>query len=888
MSPGGVATTLAGTAGESGSQDGTGAAARFHDPFDVTVDGSGNVFVADRTNHSIRKITAAGVVTTFAGRAGAPGAANGSGASARFSNPQGVASDSAGNIYVADTGNHTIRKITPTGVVSTFAGSAGRPGSTDGVGGTVRFSSPFAVAVDGSGNVYVSDFNNSVIRKITSSGVVTTLAGLAGQEGLRDGSGSSARFFGAYDLAVDRNGNVLATDTFNHVVRLITPSGDVTTITGSQARFFYPQGIAADATGNVYVADGDNHSISRGSSSVQVTAETSRREAAVGESVTFTVTATGGSFSYQWFLDGEPIAGANGPSYTIASVAETDAGDYQVQVGPYLVDSGSLVIVPSDRIGGDSYAVFTRGAPGQHQFLHSGATRWRASRLPSWAKLNSTTGLLTATPTKKAKTTFITVTAIGGEEPNPTLDFALIVKAPPEPDFALGEATFADAAVGRNLNGFLFVDGENFVRPAEADTSPRRGGLWHYAKDEPNVGVLTLQYTTAEPDAFAGMDLVYSDPFSGWAINYDIEDNDAVGYTVTPFDLTDSLVPVDIAASDSTFGDKVQVTWTAESWAQGYRVYRYTTLASANAGKSTRPISGKNPLLAATYDDRTARPGKIYYYRVAAVRGGATGGQGAVDAGTRFSQGKQTIVFTTPRRMIVGDALPLQPTSSSGLPVTLTLVRGPAVLDNNLLTVTGPGKVVLRATQEGNTDFKPAKTVTRAIVVTQATQKISFTAPKKMFVEDAPLILQATSDSALPVTLTLVRGPATLEDNVLTVTGPGKVVVRATQEGTSRFKPARTVTRVIVVTQATQTIGFTAPARMTAGDAPLMLSASASSDLPVTLTVVRGPATLDGHVLTVTGPGRVVVRATQTGSTRFKPARPVTRTIIVGSAPTSS
>ncbi len=717
IAPGGAVTTLAGTAGESGSQDGTGAAARFNDPFDVAVDGNGNVFVADRTNHTIRKITPAGVVTTFAGRAGAPAFANGSGGSARFKNPQGVATDSAGNVYVADTGNQVIRKITPSGVVSTLAGAAGKAGSTDGTGSAARFSSPFAVAVGSSGNVYVSDFNNSTIRKITSAGVVTTLAGQAGQEGLRDGTGSAARFFGAYDLAVDPAGNVLATDTFNHVVRLITPTGGVTTLTGAQARFFYPQGIAVDNSGNVYVADGDNHSISRAAASTQITADSSTRTVALGGSVTFSVTATGGSFSYQWFRDGEPIAGANGSSYTIASVTEADAGDYQVQVGSFLVDAGSLVILPSNNIGGDNYAIFTRGVPGQHQFLRAGTTTWKASGLPSWAKLNSKTGLLTANPTSKAKTAFITVTAVTGTKPYPTLRFALIVRAALEPDFALTESVFAAAAPGRTLNGITFVDSTNYTRAAV----PGDSGLWNYSKTEPNIGVLTLQNTTPEPDTFAGMDLVYSDPFSGWAINYDIVDNDPVNYTFTAFDLKKSLVPAGIAASDGTFNDKVQITWDAEPWATGYRVYRYTTLASATAGKSTTAISGKNPVLGTTFDDLKASPGKTYYYRVAAVRGGVTGGQGEFDAGHRFVQSTQTISFPAPTKMTEGDdPLLLLPTASSGLPVTLTVVSGPATLDEHVLTVTGPGKVVIRATQEGSFEYKPAKAVSKTITVARA------------------------------------------------------------------------------------------------------------------------------------------------------------------------
>ena len=147
------------------------------------MDGSGNVYVADTGNNTIRKITPAGVVSTLAGMAGSSGSADGTGSAARFYYPFGVAVDGSGNVYVADTYNNTIRKITPAGVVSTLAGTAGSSGSADGTGSAAQFYYPCGVAVDGSGNVYVADTDNYTIRKITPAGVVSTLAGLAGKFG---------------------------------------------------------------------------------------------------------------------------------------------------------------------------------------------------------------------------------------------------------------------------------------------------------------------------------------------------------------------------------------------------------------------------------------------------------------------------------------------------------------------------------------------------------------------------------------------------------------------------------------------------------------------------------------------------------------------------------
>ena len=160
----------------------------------MALDRVGNAYVADFANHTIRKITPDGTVSTLAGSAGEAGSADGTGAAARFNQVHGVAVDGAGNIYAADFGNHTIRKITSDGVVTTLAGLAENPGSTDGEGAAARFSAPYDVAVDETGNVYVADTSNHTIRKITPAGMVSTLAGVAGNVGSTDGIGGEAKF----------------------------------------------------------------------------------------------------------------------------------------------------------------------------------------------------------------------------------------------------------------------------------------------------------------------------------------------------------------------------------------------------------------------------------------------------------------------------------------------------------------------------------------------------------------------------------------------------------------------------------------------------------------------------------------------------------------------
>ena len=244
--------------------DATGTNARFSNPHGVVQDSAGNLYVADASNHCIRKITPAGVVTTFAGMPGVGGSADGAGGSARFSNPEQLAIDPSGNIYVADRGNELIRRITPSGVVTRFAGTAGMAGTVNGSALSAQFDWPTGIAISPAGDIYVSDYRSHVIRKI-SGGVVSTFAGVPGESGA---TASPARFNHPRDLAVDSSGNVFVADTGNYTIRRITPAGSVSTFagtpampgdddgTGVAARFLQPDGVATDPSDNVWVAEG--------------------------------------------------------------------------------------------------------------------------------------------------------------------------------------------------------------------------------------------------------------------------------------------------------------------------------------------------------------------------------------------------------------------------------------------------------------------------------------------------------------------------------------------------------------------------------------------------------------------------------------------------------
>ena len=262
ITPEGVVTTFAGST--AGFADGIGTAAQFDYPHHIAIDTSGNLYVTDHNNHKIRKITPEGVVTTFAG-SGALGDDDGTAAAASFNKPTGITLDASGNVYVADGLNHKIRKITPEGEVSTLAGSA--EGYEDGTGAAAKFNYPLGITIDTSGNLYVADNGNHRIRKITPLGVVTTFAGR--YRSFADGLGTAAYFTSPTGITIDTSGNLYVVDYQNYRIRKITPEGLVSTIAGSTlgiedgpgavAKFNYPSGITIDASGNLYVTE--RHSI---------------------------------------------------------------------------------------------------------------------------------------------------------------------------------------------------------------------------------------------------------------------------------------------------------------------------------------------------------------------------------------------------------------------------------------------------------------------------------------------------------------------------------------------------------------------------------------------------------------------------------------------------
>jgi sugar lactone lactonase YvrE len=260
-------SVLAGS-GQPGFADGAATQAAFQYPYAVAADAAGNLYVADYRNHRIRKVAADGTVSTLAG-SGTAGYAEGQGAEAQFSSPRGLTIDADGNLYVVDTGNARIRRVTPDGTVTTFAGN-GTAGFFDGPAEEAQFNDPRGITVDPEGTVYVADTGNHRVRRITPEGTVTTFAELPGPDKVQ--RPSEARLSGPYGVAADAEGRVFVADTTSNTIQLIAADGTRSVYAGNgswgdtdgqpvQASFRSPVALALDATGNLYVADCFSHRI---------------------------------------------------------------------------------------------------------------------------------------------------------------------------------------------------------------------------------------------------------------------------------------------------------------------------------------------------------------------------------------------------------------------------------------------------------------------------------------------------------------------------------------------------------------------------------------------------------------------------------------------------
>ncbi|HPA45804.1 MAG TPA: S8 family serine peptidase [bacterium] len=354
----GIITTIVGTGAEDYSGDGGPATqATLNTPFGIHVDSSGNLYIADTFNHAIRKVNQAGIISTVAGN-GTSGYSGdgGSAKTAQLNKPSAIVTDHNGNLYIADTDNNIIRIVNVSGMISTIAGNRTYGYSGDnGPALNASFRHPMGLDLDANGNLYVADIGNSVIRRITPNGIISTVAG-SGTEGYSGNGGPAvqAQLFNPSDIMLDPTGNLYIADSANQVVRLVDIAGRIRTIIGTgesgfsgdggpadQAQFTNMTGLAMNAGGQIYIADLNNQRIRLVTLPVQADAGTDRTTF-VGRVVQLNGVGTGGSgrYTYSWTI----LSGPDSDSGQFSSTTKADplfapssAGIYEIQ---FVVDDG--------------------------------------------------------------------------------------------------------------------------------------------------------------------------------------------------------------------------------------------------------------------------------------------------------------------------------------------------------------------------------------------------------------------------------------------------------------------------------------------------------------------------------------------------------------------
>ena len=367
---GAIATLVGGDVGDGG----LGVFGLLNQPYGVARDNAGNTYIADTNNNRVRKVPAGGTIVTVAGTGVSGFAGDGKAATgAQLNIPQGVALDASGNLYIADTNNRRVRKVDGSGNITTVAGNGICCGHTgdNGAATSAQIGSPSALAVDSSGNLYISDVTNNVIRKVDTSGTITTVAGTGSYGYSGDGGAATgAKLYGPYGIALDAAGNLYIADRYNFRIRMVSTSGIITTVAGNgnccyggdggpatSAQLYYPAGVAVDAAGDLFIADYYSDRIRR-----------------VDTGGTITTVAGNGSYGYSG--DGGPATGATFRyPYSIAvdaagNLAVADQGNNAVRLLTP-AETQPVLTIQSTHVGaftqgqmGATYTVTVSNGPG--------------------------------------------------------------------------------------------------------------------------------------------------------------------------------------------------------------------------------------------------------------------------------------------------------------------------------------------------------------------------------------------------------------------------------------------------------------------------------------------------------------------------------------------
>jgi sugar lactone lactonase YvrE len=825
-----LVSTLTGN-GSVGDNDGSGSSASFSGPMGLAVDSTGAVYVADSGNNKIRQFDPANnSVITITG-IGSVGAADGPISTSSFNNPSALALDKLGNMYVADYSNHKIRKISPAGNVTTFAGN-GNSGTSDGVGAQAQFFNPSSIAIDSSGNVFVADSGNNKIRKINSKGFVSTFAG-SGAQGSTDGLSTSSSFNGPNGVAVDVSGNVYVADAGNNKIRKITPSGVVSTIagnglsgisngTGTSAMFFVPRGIAVDSEGTIYVADTGNNVVRKITS-------------------TGVVTTLAGSSTADGADGIGTLASFNNPiGLTLDAMGNLYVADYVNNKIRKITLTNSLAV---QTITFNQPAIQTATS---NLTLNASAT----SGLPvTYSSLTSNvcfvSGNLVTLLT--AGTCSIVANQAGSSvfaaAPSVTQSFAV--------NLATQNITFPQIADQAATNSLKLTATATSNLPVT------------YISSTPNICFLS------------GSSLSLS--VAGTCTITAMQAGNATYSSATNVSQSFS---VNLAAQTITFTQIADQTAT-----------NTLTLTATTSSNLLISYSSSTPNVCSVFGNLLSLSA-AGTCRLTATQPGNSAYSAALNVGQSFTvnSASQTITFSQPFAQVVGNNSTLVATTSSGLVIrfSTTSPNVCSISGNTVLYIMG-GTCSITASQAGNGVYGAAPSVVQSFTVNLGNQFINFPQPANQIPGQSSSVfpgqslnLNATSTANLVIAyISNTPNVCVILGNAVYVIASGYCSVTATQSGNSSYLAASSVTQTFLVNILSQTINFPQPSAQVAGTS-LNLFATASSNLPISyLSLTPSVCSVTDNVLNFSYSGSCTVRANQSGSPAYSAAPSIDRTITV-------
>ena len=921
------------------------ASAILNGPTGVVLDSAGDIFIADFNNQRVREVIAStGLITTVAGtgytHAGGVGGYNGdniAATSAELNGPMGVALDSAGNVYIADSGNNRIRKVTVnSGLITTVAGT-GNPGyNADGIAATsAKLNGVSAVALDSANNLYIADTFNSRIRKVTAlTGQISTVAG-NGTPGDIDGvAATSAEINYPYGVQVDSSGNIFIADSYNFEIREVSASnGVLNTLAGNQtdgyngdgisstnAELNYPYGIALDGAGDIFIADLNNDRVRKLSPNAQFPAT------AIGASVnqTFTFDVNAGT--------------------TIGAIKILTQGATGLDFVAQTSDSSSTLCKAQTYSAATTCTVdvtFAPKAPG---------TRMGAIEIADGSGNLLVTEYLAATGTGPQVAFYPgSLTTIGSGSSAPygiAVDGSGNVYLADTGNHRVLKETLSGGSFTQSTLGSGLVSPESVAVDGAGNVYIGDSGSTQVIKEAPAAGG---GYTQSTLGSGLGQPWGVAVDVLGNAYVSDVANNRLLKETLAGGSYTQSVLvgsglnhPLGVAVDGNgnvymVDGNNTRVL--KESFTAG--IYIQSTLVSGLSSPTGVAVDGTGDVYISdiTLDEvLKEQPSGSSYTQSVAVSGGRTipagialdgagniyvadeGNNRAVkldvsDApaltfattavGATSSDSPQTVTVVNNGNAPLSFPIPgtgLNPSISTGFTWNSTggsscpeigsgastagsLAAGASctlpISFSPVTSGTNSGSLVLTDNALNGTNVTQTITLNGVALIPQV---IVFTPPPSpVSYGVAPITLVATGGgSGNPVVFSILSGPGTVSGNTLTVTGVGTIVIAANQAGNATYAAAAQVTQSVVVNQASQSINFTAPASpVNYGVAPIALNATATSGLAVSFSVVSGPGTISGSTLTVTGVGTIVVAANQAGNADYAAAAQVTQSVVV-------